>query len=106
MAGETQSRAKLGGRSVPESTERTRAWSKERIEDVLSRERFDYQKVSLPFGLHTRGHERDSTARLIFPDSLSGKSVLDVGSSLGFFASRLKSAAPPKSRASMLILNR
>ncbi len=70
---------------MPESMERTRAWSKERIEDVLSRERFDYQKVPLPFGLHTRGHERDSTARLIFPGSLSGKSVLDVGSSLGFF---------------------
>ncbi len=91
---------------MPESMERTRAWSKERIEDVLSRERFDYQKVPLPFGLHTRGHERDSTARLIFPGSLSGKSVLDVGSSLGFFSSRLKSAAPPKSRAWMLTPNR
>ncbi|MCA0433864.1 MAG: methyltransferase domain-containing protein [Proteobacteria bacterium] len=61
-------------------------WTKEKIEDQLKTETFDYQKIDLPFGLTTHGHDRSDTARLIFEGDLKGRSVLDVGSSLGFFS--------------------
>jgi 2-polyprenyl-3-methyl-5-hydroxy-6-metoxy-1,4-benzoquinol methylase len=61
-------------------------WSREQIEATLRLEQFDYQKVPLPFGLSTTGHDRSDTARLIFTDDMKGRSVLDVGSSLGFFS--------------------
>ena len=60
-------------------------YSKEQIEKVLQEERFAYHRVNLPFGLHTRGRDRSSTRDLIFPQSLVGKSVLDIGSALGYF---------------------
>jgi len=60
-------------------------WSKARIESLLAAESFDYQSVPLPHGLKTDGHDRSRTAELILPHDLKGESVLDVGSSLGFF---------------------
>jgi 2-polyprenyl-3-methyl-5-hydroxy-6-metoxy-1,4-benzoquinol methylase len=60
-------------------------WSREAIREQLQAERFDYQKVPLPHGLATEGHDRSGTAALVFSESLAGKSVLDVGCSLGFF---------------------
>jgi 2-polyprenyl-3-methyl-5-hydroxy-6-metoxy-1,4-benzoquinol methylase len=58
---------------------------KEEIEKILREERFGYHRVNLPYGLHTRGRDRSQTRDLIFPESLAGKSVLDVGPALGYF---------------------
>jgi SAM-dependent methyltransferase len=60
-------------------------YSKEQIEKILKEENFAYHRVNLPFGLHTRGRDRSRTRDLIFRESLTGKSVLDVGSALGYF---------------------
>jgi SAM-dependent methyltransferase len=45
----------------------------------------DYQRILLPDGTATSGHDRSATANLIFESDLANKSVLDVGCSLGFF---------------------
>src|SRR5947208_10062362 len=60
-------------------------YSKQQIEKILQEERFHYQRVNLPYGLNTPGRDRTATRDLIFPEPLSGKSVLDVGSALGYF---------------------
>jgi SAM-dependent methyltransferase len=60
-------------------------WSKERIESFLSDNRFTYQDVELPYGLRTGGVDRSATARRVFPDDLSGNSVLDIGCMYGYF---------------------
>jgi len=60
-------------------------YTREQITELLSTHRFLYHRVNLPYGLHTRGRNRNSTRDLIFPQSLSGKSVLDVGCGLGYF---------------------
>jgi 2-polyprenyl-3-methyl-5-hydroxy-6-metoxy-1,4-benzoquinol methylase len=60
-------------------------YSKQQIEKILQEERFAYHRINLPFGLHTRGRDRSRTRDLIFRESLTGKSVLDVGSALGYF---------------------
>jgi 2-polyprenyl-3-methyl-5-hydroxy-6-metoxy-1,4-benzoquinol methylase len=60
-------------------------YSKEEIEKILREERFGYHRVNLPYGLHTRGRDRSQTRDLIFPESLAGKTVLDIGSALGYF---------------------
>jgi SAM-dependent methyltransferase len=44
-----------------------------------------YDGLELPSGLRTRGQDRSTTPNLIFPESLTGKSVLDVGSAHGYF---------------------
>jgi 2-polyprenyl-3-methyl-5-hydroxy-6-metoxy-1,4-benzoquinol methylase len=60
-------------------------YTKEDIEKILRERNFEYQRVELPFGMHTGGGDRSETRDLIFPQSLAGKSVLDVGSALGYF---------------------
>lgn len=60
-------------------------WTREQIEQALRSEPFNYQAIKLPHGLSTGGHDRSSTADVIFPNDMTGKSVLDVGSALGFF---------------------
>ena len=60
-------------------------WTEDQVKDLLSREKFTYQNVPLPYGLATGGDDRSATARAIFPDDMTGKSVLDVGSKYGFF---------------------
>ena len=52
------------------------------IIDHLPSERFG--RVNLPYGLHTKGLDRSPTRDMIFPASLKGKSVLDVGSAYGY----------------------
>jgi 2-polyprenyl-3-methyl-5-hydroxy-6-metoxy-1,4-benzoquinol methylase len=61
------------------------SYTREEIETLLSREKFTYQRINLPHGLHTPGKDRSATRDLIFPKRLAGKSVLDVGSALGYF---------------------
>lgn len=60
-------------------------WSKAEIEDLLARENFKYQNITLPYGLQTGGEDRSATAQEILPDDLSGASVLDIGCNFGFF---------------------
>lgn len=61
-------------------------WSRAEVAAMLEADDFSYQKIELPHGLSTSGrHDRSSTAQRIFPDDLSGKSVLDVGCRLGYF---------------------
>lgn len=59
-------------------------WSEARVRSLLEGDR-SYQRIHLPYGLSTRGNDRSSTFELILPDDLSGKSVLDVGCSSGYF---------------------
>lgn len=42
-----------------------------------------YGRVKLPYGLATRGVDRTLTTKLIFPSSLKGKTVLEIGSAFG-----------------------
>lgn len=63
----------------------TTAYTKEEIEKILKEEDFEYHSVPLPYGLCTPGDDRSPTRDLIFPESLAGKTFLDVGSALGYF---------------------
>ncbi|HXV25481.1 MAG TPA: methyltransferase domain-containing protein [Alphaproteobacteria bacterium] len=56
-----------------------------RIQQLLQEEEFKYQKITFDVGVETEGDDRSGTADLIFPESLTGKSVLDVGCRYGFF---------------------
>jgi 2-polyprenyl-3-methyl-5-hydroxy-6-metoxy-1,4-benzoquinol methylase len=61
------------------------SYTKEQIEEILRERKFGYHRVDLPFGLHTKGKTRDNLRDLILPESLEGKTVLDVGCALGYF---------------------
>ena len=61
-------------------------YTKEEIQDLIKGHKFEYHKVELPYGLHTRGEDRSDTRDLIFPGSLEGKSVLDIGCALGYMS--------------------
>jgi SAM-dependent methyltransferase len=61
-------------------------WTEAAVRQLLEEHEFTYQKVSLPFGLSTSGTDRSPTAKLIFPQDLSHKSVFDVGCMYGYFA--------------------
>ena len=60
-------------------------YEKEDIEALLRAHPFEYHRVELPYGLHTPGQDRSATRDLVLPESLKGKSFLDVGSALGYF---------------------
>jgi 2-polyprenyl-3-methyl-5-hydroxy-6-metoxy-1,4-benzoquinol methylase len=60
-------------------------YTKNEVEEILRERKFAYHRVELPFGLHTPGDARKETRDLIFPASLKGKGVLDIGSALGYF---------------------
>jgi 2-polyprenyl-3-methyl-5-hydroxy-6-metoxy-1,4-benzoquinol methylase len=59
--------------------------SKQEVETLLREHDFRYQRVALPHGLATPGHDRSETAALVLPDRLDGKSFLDVGCAQGYF---------------------
>jgi 2-polyprenyl-3-methyl-5-hydroxy-6-metoxy-1,4-benzoquinol methylase len=63
----------------------SRKYTKEQIEKMLQGHKFEYHRVDLPWGLHTSGIDRSATRDLIFPESLKGKTVLDIGCGLGYF---------------------
>jgi 2-polyprenyl-3-methyl-5-hydroxy-6-metoxy-1,4-benzoquinol methylase len=60
-------------------------YTKAQIKQILRKHSFRYHRVELPFGLHTKGADRSATRDLIFPKSLTGKTVLDAGCALGYF---------------------
>ncbi|MBK6289748.1 MAG: methyltransferase domain-containing protein [Gammaproteobacteria bacterium] len=77
-------------RSVAEGRRRNRVadnvpWPKERIEALLARGQFSYQRIELPYGLSTNGKDRSSSADRMFPENLAGKTVLDLGCNHGYF---------------------
>lgn len=61
-------------------------YTRTEIEETLRERKFGYHRVELPFGLHTPGADRSETLDLIFPGSLQEKTVLDVGTALGYFS--------------------
>jgi len=63
----------------------TTTWSREQVQALVDEGGFYYQNIDLPYGLSTGGTDRSPTARAIFPDDMSGKTVLDLGCKFGFF---------------------
>ena len=64
---------------------KNKSWTKEKIEDFLQKEVLHYQNIKLPFGLSTPGTNRQQTCDRIFGEDIRGKTVLDVGCSIGYF---------------------
>ena len=62
------------------------AYSKSQIQKMLDENDFEDQRVDLPYGLRTPGADRSATCDLVLPESLSGKTVLDVGAANGYFS--------------------
>lgn len=60
-------------------------WTEEKIRQTLESDLYNYQAIPLPYGLSTRGHDRSPTAKAIFTGDWKNQSVLDIGSSLGYF---------------------
>ncbi len=63
--------------------ERALRYTANQIAEMIKPPIFEYQKVPLPFGLSSPGHDRRETCDLIFPTTLDSASVLDIGSALG-----------------------
>jgi 2-polyprenyl-3-methyl-5-hydroxy-6-metoxy-1,4-benzoquinol methylase len=61
-------------------------YTRKQLEELLKKRKFSYHKVNLPYGLHTPGADRSETRDLILPESLTNKTVLDVGCALGYFS--------------------
>jgi 2-polyprenyl-3-methyl-5-hydroxy-6-metoxy-1,4-benzoquinol methylase len=57
----------------------------EALEAFLERENLRYQSVPLPGGRTTPGHDRSYLNDLIFDQPFSGRTLLDIGSYLGYF---------------------
>lgn len=66
-------------------TDSARTWSKAEIEAFLAAEDLKYQKIALPYGLSTPGADRKEVCEIAFSPGISGKTVLDIGSYLGYF---------------------
>ena len=60
-------------------------YSRDEVLQILQEHRFGYHRIDLPYGLRTRGQDRSKTRDIVLPESLAGKSVLDVGSAHGYF---------------------
>lgn len=61
------------------------SWTEAQVRALLAEEDFSYQRVELPYGLSTGGRDRSATARRIFPDDMTGKTLLDLGCKYGYF---------------------
>ena len=64
---------------------RSRAIAERRSSICFKSASFGYHRIELPYDLHTSGRDRSEARDLILPESLDGKSVLDVGSAYGYF---------------------
>ena len=61
-------------------------YTRDEIKKIIRQRKFEYHRVDLPYDLHTKGEDRASTRDLIFPGSLEGKTVLDIGCALGYMS--------------------
>ena len=59
--------------------------TKSELVELLSRHKFQYQRVPLPHGLEIPGRDREPLMQALFPKNFESHSVLDVGCSLGYF---------------------
>jgi len=66
-------------------TTSTRTWTRAEIEAFLAAEDLKYQKISLPHGLSTPGADRKEVCEIAFGPGIAGRTVLDIGSYLGYF---------------------
>lgn len=62
-----------------------REWTPDAIRSFLEEEELGYQRIELPYGLHTPGEDAIDRFDLVFDADMTGKSVLDVGSYLGAY---------------------
>ncbi len=60
-------------------------WTEKEVQILLESEELSYQRIELPYGLSTGGKDRSWTTERIFPEDMSGKSVLDIGTKYGYF---------------------
>jgi SAM-dependent methyltransferase len=74
----------IGPKTNPSCLEES-SYSRSEIESVLRDGHFGYHRIELPYGLHTRGQDRSDTCDMVLPESLAGKTVLDVGAAHGYF---------------------
>jgi 2-polyprenyl-3-methyl-5-hydroxy-6-metoxy-1,4-benzoquinol methylase len=87
-------------------------YTKEAIKSILAKEKFEYHRVDLPYGLHTPGQNRSKSLSIIFPDDFHGQSILDIGCGIGYFcfeaekrnAGRIVGIEPKESRYRQLLL--
>ena len=73
---------------MSEKTSVNRQWTKIDIQAFIHEEELGYQRIALPFGLFTPGADREEVCSIAFGNDLDKKSVLDVGSYLGYFCLR------------------
>ena len=83
-----QEKTDLGESKLSEKTSLNTEWTKVAIEAFIREEELGYQKIALPFNLYTPGADREEVCSIAFGDDLDKKSVLDVGSYLGYFCLR------------------
>jgi 2-polyprenyl-3-methyl-5-hydroxy-6-metoxy-1,4-benzoquinol methylase len=74
-------------RNLP-ANDSKKVWSKAEIEHFLATEELRYQKIDLPYGLSTHGTKREELCQLAFRGAAEGRSILDIGSYLGYFCLR------------------
>lgn len=78
----------IGLKSEISSSVPKKVWSKADIEQFITNEELRYQKIDLPFGLSTHGVRREELCELAFSGTVRGRTVLDIGSYLGYFCLR------------------
>jgi 2-polyprenyl-3-methyl-5-hydroxy-6-metoxy-1,4-benzoquinol methylase len=76
---------RLRGRNVQTQGMIQTTWSEQQVRALLRDYAFPYQRIELPYGLSTEGTDRSATANMIYPDDMTGKTVLDIGCKYGYF---------------------
>ncbi len=57
----------------------------EALDALIGRHDYFYQRVPLPHGREIKGKDREPLMKKVFPADFKGKSVMDVGCSLGYY---------------------
>jgi len=66
------------------------------VRKIVENEMSTYQGIDLGKGIKTKGHDRANTANKIFPNSLKGLSLLDLGCNIGSFCIEAKKRGAKK----------
>ena len=62
----------------------TTTWTEQQVRALAGEQECAYHRMELPYGIVVPGDDRRPTARQIFTEDLTGKSVLDIGCNDGF----------------------